>query len=279
MSGKRLLLQPLPPLRQSGARAYQGAHWRDPVHFDIGYFRGIPAAVSGVSTPDDASLDITGNIDVRALIALENWASILQRIVGKREGAADRSWSFYIASTGKLGWNWSVDGTGATGGFNESSTSPGVNDQHLWIRVTHQVNDGAGQNVVTFFTSTQPITTHPADVVWTLLSQHTNSGATSIFNSTAALQVGNNDGNELTGRAYYAEVRNSIDGNIVANPDFRYRTDFNSPTQLTDQLGKVWTINAPGYWVLPFMGAEPTYVPPPPYEYHRHRPRLVSVRY
>ena len=278
MRGKLLRPVPLPPIRQSGIRATSGPAIRNPVMFGLGYLRSVDVTGNGASTPDDASLDILGDIDVRALVASQDWTDVLRRIIGKRSGASDRSWSMYVSSAGKLGWNWSVDGTGATGGFNESTPVIGVDDHPLWVRTTHDVNDGAGQNIVRFYSSNDSPRTHPKLVNWTLLSEHTNAGVTSIFNSTAPLEIGSiDDGSHFIGKIHYAEVQNGINGFVAANPDFRYRTDYTSPTQVTDRVGKVWTIDSPMHWVLPFNISEPE--EPAPYQYHRHRPRQIVIRY
>src|SRR3546814_2774540 len=52
-----------------------------------------------------------------------------------------------------------------------------------WLRCTIDVDNGAAQRVITFYTSTDGI-------VWTTLSTHTVAGATAIFDSTAAVTIG-----------------------------------------------------------------------------------------
>jgi hypothetical protein len=89
------------------------------------------------------------------------------------------------------------------------------------------------------------------DGPWTLIGTViTTSGTTSIFSSTARLEIGAGDnggviftgGGRFTGDVLKAEVRNGIDGTAVANPDFTAQTP--GTTSFTDDAGRVWTVQS-----------------------------------
>jgi len=110
-----------------------------------------------------------------------------------------------------------------------------------WIRVTLDVNNGAGESDTKFFTSGD-------GVIWTQLGvTRTTVGVTSIFNSTTPLRISGQDGTEfnpLAGSVYYAEVRNGIDGPVVASFD-PSRADAEATTFVA-ATGETWTVNQSG---------------------------------
>jgi hypothetical protein len=203
------------------------------------YIRLDGTSGSYASTPDVAALDITGDIDVRADVACDDWtpasASI---IVGKFHTTGNqRSWRFDVASTGRLQFIWSVDGSSTTNTL-QSTVGPTVSDGgRICVRVAFDVNNGASGRTATFYTATS------MNGPWTQLGDPaTSATATSIFSSTANLEVGSrNDGtaNLLTANVYAVQVRNGIGGTVVANPIFA--AAYPGQNELTDSTGKLWT--------------------------------------
>lgn len=210
----------------------------------IGYVSLPGVAGSYVSTPDHAALDVTGDIDIRACLALDNWDNdSFQTIVGKWAVGGQRSYLFAINASGQIQINWSD--SGATQGLACASlnTIPVANSVPVWVRVTFDVSTTAGTaREFTFYTSTQSIDTPAASVVWTQLELPTSQAlAANIFSGSSIVEIGTFDtgANALTvGKIYYIEIRNGINGTIVANPDFR---PANNGTSITDSTGKVWT--------------------------------------
>lgn len=195
------------------------------------------------STPDHADLDITGDIDVRVDVAYNNWTE--QGVddgpflAGKWYTVTDnRSWRFYLNSTGTLEFEWSTAGT-AGSVLTKTSTatvSPKMGDR-MAFRATLDVDNGAAGNTVTFYTA------DTIDGPWTQLGAAVvTGGVTSIFASaTAPLELGHliNSGFAVpNGRLYAASVRSGIDGTEVANPDWRSRTEDGG---FTDDAGQVWS--------------------------------------
>lgn len=193
------------------------------------------------STPDHASLDITGDIDIRVMVALNDWTPAARSVlIGKWGAAGTRSYLFTVEpTTGALRLFWSPDGSGTAS--NTSSASPAVaNGEAIGVRVTLDVDNGAGGRTVRFYTSTD-------GVFWTQLgTDQTTAGVVSIFSGAAPLEVGSQTAGTadlMAGNMYSAEVRNGINGTIVAAPDFGAQTA--GATSFVDSTGKTWSIIAP----------------------------------
>jgi hypothetical protein len=224
---------------------------------DTGYLNLPNVSGSKADTPDHADFGITGDIDIRALVASTDWtpASTQISISQNNTTGSQAAWQFRLDSAGTLTFTWSVLGTGTT---NSTSTVgvPDIAGQPLWIRVTMDVDNGAVGNDVKFYTSAEAVTTDPASVTWTQLGATvTTAGITSIFDSSSVVTVGTtaNNASRWIGNIYYAEVRNGIGGTIVANPDFRDIDQQNSSTQLTDDHAKVWTVRGSASWHVPAL--------------------------
>jgi hypothetical protein len=194
------------------------------------------------STPDHASLDITGDIDLRAEVTPADWTpAASETLVAKWNVTGNqRSYLFQITSTGLLRLITSPDGSEANAILRDSDTAvtPPVSGG-LSVRATLDVNDGAGNKVTRFYTG-------PTDAgPWTQLgATSTAAGTTSIFVGTAAVEVGASSAGtieRLTGTVDKAEIRNGIDGTVVANPDFTARVA--GATSFVDSTGKTWTVN------------------------------------
>lgn len=205
-----------------------------------------------ISTPDSVVNSITGDIDIRVKVALDDWTSttLFQSLISKFGGAASNA-AFMLRMSGTAGrpqFRWSVDGTTILSAV-ATAAVPFAAGATGWVRVTFDVDNGAGGNTATFLTSTDGIT-------WTALgSPVTTAGVTSIFDSTAAMELGGAVGgtNAVAGTIFYAEVRNGIAGPIAAKYDSSavavsgvrtpatVTTTWANPGQ-ADQT-TVWTIN------------------------------------
>jgi len=215
------------------------------------YLPGV--AGNWASTPDNAALDIVGDIDIRADVTLAAWTTSLfwQALVGKWAPTTQQSYLLEVTNTGFLTLIWSANGTATLsatstvpvpvmqkpGAFSPSSYLAPT-QARLAVRATLDVDNGAAGKSVTFFTA--PSLAGP----WTQLGAVvTTGGTTSIFNSTAALDVGLFvfGGDLSTGTIHAVEVRNGIDGTVVANPVFWLQPT--GTTSFTDTAGRAWTVN------------------------------------
>lgn len=192
------------------------------------------------TTPDHASLDVTGDLDVRAEVQVPSWPTLNDpRLVCKLGTTGNQSsFQLRILATGYLSLTWSVTGN-ATGAPGRTSTLPipMTAGEPLGLRATLDVDNGSAGHTVTFFYSTNWTT-------WTQLGAPViTAGVTSIFASTTQLSVGARTTPEadlLTGSVMRAEMRSGINGTIVANPDFTAQPG--GTTVFVDSAGRTWTL-------------------------------------
>jgi hypothetical protein len=207
---------------------------------------------SGIaSTPDSAALSITGDIDLRIRARLVDWSPTLaQAFILKRHSSdsATGEWQWSNdADTGGTGaqilrWRW-FDSIG-TNTTNASTTHAGVNGEWLSLRVTFDVDDGAGNRVLTFQESADA---DLSTATWTTVGTAiTTAGTTNIRGNVANLvEIGSqNTGTTsfLIGDVAAAQIRNGIGGTIVGSPDFTALTG--GQTSYTDAQGNVWTFGS-----------------------------------
>jgi hypothetical protein len=202
-----------------------------------------------LSAPDAAPLDIVGDIDVRWDGALTDWtAAADQVLVAKWDSFSgnQRSWRLYVSTTGVPTLTWSTNGT-ATVTATSTAALPTPNGERVRIRATLDVNDGAGNRVIRFYTSTD--FTDPLETAtdWTQLgSTVTAAGTTSIHSGTAPVTVAaivSLTPLGAVGDHYAAAVLSGIAGTPVANPDFTDPTQATvGATTATDGYSNVFTL-------------------------------------
>ena len=206
--------------------------------------------VSGnyANTPDTAGNSITGDMEVRALVALYDWTpGAAMTIMAKNAGANQLSWRFGVDTSGNLTYAWSTLGVAFV--VTKTSTSAVVagDGQKIWVRVTMDVDNGAAGNDGAFYTST----TYNPDTnqgTWSQLGTTvTTATATSIFDSTSILELGSETtgtGNLLNGRIYRAQLYSGINGTLIA--DFNVESAKRDAATFTATTGEVWTITSTG---------------------------------
>jgi hypothetical protein len=167
-----------------------------------------------MSTPDAGAISITGDIDIRVKVALDQWvggASFISKWV-----APNRSWTFIQSATNKRPqFAVSADGSAVVVNQTASADVPFGSGEVGWYRVTFDVDNGSAGNDVKFYTSTDGIT-------WVQLGiTKTTAGVASVFDGTQAILVGSQSGTDVLSaqNIYYAEVRSGIDGPVVAKFD------------------------------------------------------------
>ncbi len=191
------------------------------------------------STPDAAGLDIVGDIDIRARVAAADWSPAAESyIVAKWTTTGNqRSYALTLDTTGALILRWSADGTAVLSASSTANLSALAANATKWIRATLDVNDGGGNRVITFYTSDDGTT-------WTQLGATvTTAGTTSIFASTAVLELGSHTGGTaglFAGKLFRAEVRSGIGGTAVAAP-------IATTASITDATPLTWTVNGTAY--------------------------------
>jgi phage gp46-like protein len=212
-------------------------------------YLGLPGLVTAyASTPHSAALGtITQDLDVRVRLAMNDWTpSTLQVVISKDNGEEHRAWTFFVYANGRLGLGWEdeevvvheLSSTAATG-FADGADG--------WIRVTLDGNNGAGDAAVRFYTSTDGSS-------WSQLGATVLTGATTtIRNATdARLQVSGGEHPDLVplaGKVYYAEVRATEGGAVIAKLDAAAATP--GAGSLVSSTGETWTLAGTAVFVQP----------------------------
>ena len=174
------------------------------------------------STPDSAALSITGDIEIVARIARPNWAGT-QVFVAKSNDPNQTSYRFQ-GSTGSLVLIWSTDGTNLTTAT--STVAPTfVNGTQYWLKVTLDVDNGAGGYTVKFYQAPDSAT---EPVSWTQVGADVVGGSTtSIFNGTAPFEVGSRNlggSGSFTGTISRTIIRSGIGGTVEFDANFATQT-------------------------------------------------------
>jgi hypothetical protein len=210
----------------------------DATYLAINVFTGNRTTTANVTTPDTGVLDIVGDIDIRVDVDLDSWRDVMALASKWNETGNQRSWALAIYSSGRIGFDWSTNGTNDLAAT--STVTVPIVTGRLAVRMTMAVSSG-GTTINTFYTAPT------INDTWTQLGDPVvTAGTTNIFASTAALTLLDNpnfsfSGSYIRGKMYAAEVRNGIGGTVVAAPDFTAQT--NNATSFTDPAGRVWTLN------------------------------------
>jgi hypothetical protein len=188
------------------------------------YLRLPGTAGNYASTPDAAALDITGDIDIQVLVAMDDWTSATDQAYIAKYTGGQISWLFRYENTGNVfRFQWSEDGSALkTEDCNLSPTIPASG--RLWIRITLDVDDGASNYALKFYTGGD------GDIPsWSQLSiTETGAAATSIFAGTAPMEIGsrvNGSLEPLAGKIYRAIIKDGINGTTVFDADFTDRAN------------------------------------------------------
>jgi hypothetical protein len=206
------------------------------------------------STPDHASLDIVGDIDIRIHMRMpvftgaETTGSTRADTTGTVLAAKylstgnQRSWALMLGDDLVPLLRWSATGSSTT--ITATATEPLPNHRDIALRATLDVNNGAAGNTATFYVSDS------VGGTWTQLGEPVvTAGTTSIFSSSAVLEIGSaNTGSVVQGGSavsngdvYAFQLRSSIGGTVVANPDFTIQAS--GATSFADNAGRTWTVN------------------------------------
>lgn len=210
---------------------------------------------SRAQTTDKAALDITGDMEIRVDFEPRRWArwaSGQQRpmiLAAKYADPGQRSWYIRFGeagvggSLGPLAFVWSTDGSAAQ--FVDC-TAKLPDSGRISLKITMDVNNGAGGYDLKFFTSTTGI-----DGTYTQLgSTITGLATTSFFASTANLELGTRNGGTVKnvsdrwnfiGRIHAFRLYNGIAGTLVAHADFSAQDV--GDTSFADGLGNTWTVH------------------------------------
>ncbi|MEU4386569.1 hypothetical protein [Promicromonospora sp. NPDC023805] len=196
----------------------------------------LPGVIgSYASTPDNAALDITGDIEIRVEVRRDSWSEIAaeETLVAKWGLTGNqRSYWFTLLADGILRFRWST--TGANTLTEDSSVPvPLLTGEWIALKVTRSAATG---NVTFSFAAS-------IDATYTQLGAVQASTPSAIFASTAVLAAGQRlltNAMPWEGTIHKARVYNGIAGTVVANPDFTAQPI--GAGSFTDSAGRVWTV-------------------------------------
>jgi hypothetical protein len=194
---------------------------------DGAYYASPNATGNYISTPDAVANRLTGDIDIRARIYLEDWAGgTVQSIIAKEDGTL--RWQFTVTATGALGFvtqTLTATSSVVTGYAKRTAN---------WVRVTRATATGS----VDFFTSVDGLT-------WTPLgtTQATTAGnlvGTAGANVYVAYRPVTSQQN-LFGRVHCLAVRNGINGTPVMRVE-PGQLSIGGVLSIGSDTGETWTI-------------------------------------
>lgn len=140
-------------------------------------------------------------------------------IVSHYGASGGTSWAFGIQLDGKPFLLWRDTG-GTLRVATASAAVPFADGTPGWIRVTHDVDNGAAGNTATFYTSTD-------GTAWTILgvaqtqafvTDHQTATDPFTIACRASAQNGSIASNYFTGRIYWVEVRRGLGGHTILPP-------------------------------------------------------------
>jgi hypothetical protein len=214
--------------------------------FRTGYTVGPPwAALPGatgskLTTPDSAALTVTGDLDLRVEVALDDWVRSSHIAARYLSAGENRAWALLLGGTGQLAFYWSPDGTLPSRLLQFSTVPvPAYSGQRLALRVTLDVNNGSGVYEVRFYTGRTV-----DDTEWNLLGAPVPGAATtSVFDGTSGIEFGDSASlteNALSGKVYALKLLNGINGATAVSMKVAAGTP--GGTTLTGLTGETWTV-------------------------------------
>lgn len=193
----------------------------------------LPGSLGNVvSTPDTASLDITGDVEIVVRIAPTDYSNGgEQRIVSKRDAAPRGNYEIHLTATGAVTFSCN---DGAKEGTSTANLPYG-NGVASWLKVTKNTTTGVirVQHAV-------DQTSEPA--VWTQLGSDVGSAPGALVGTADSLWLGGlgTAFSPYGGRILRAIVRSGIGGTTVAdfNPNL-----WTSGTTFVSSDGRTYTLN------------------------------------
>lgn len=219
--------------------------------FRFGYTVGSPwgefdggLTYNSLFVNDNPALDITADFDLRLDLALEDWSES-QMLALRYVPSANDCWALEILD-GVPTFLWSPDGTFASR-ITQTATAAvqAYNGQRLALRVTLDINNGAGGYELRFYTGRTV-----NDTEWALLGDPVTGGATtSVFAGSAYMEFGGGFAfnatpaggalNRMRGKAHALQLRDGIGGTVKV--DMSTTAAAAGGTTFVDSTGLTWS--------------------------------------
>jgi hypothetical protein len=235
-------LQTISPFRSEIGRV-------DPESLTKGHIDLPGTAGNYVSIQDSNEFDLAGDLCIVARVALDDWTPAAeQTIFGKWNNSTNqRAYRLSVGTTGNLIFNYST--TGANAVTVAGGTPVGAADgSWVWVGVSFRADDGAGNRVTKFWTSTNGYD-------WTQLgSTLVQAGAVVLFQGSAMLSIGGHTTGTLTpfaGKVDYVSLRSGNGGSDGPNGAEVFGFDAadlidTAATSFTTRTGHTATVNVSG---------------------------------
>jgi len=192
------------------------------------------------TTPDDPSLGISGDLDIRWHGKLDDVGATQAQLLSKWGTPGERSFALTVIDTKFVRFMFSADGS--VNNVRQSlERAPIVAGVPIWLRATLDADNEEGGHTVRFYSSSNGND-------WSELGAPVVTvGAASIHIGSSSLSVGNT-GDLTSGRGekgvhYEVQVRDGIDGPLVAHPVFRHPVTAFTVDGTTSHDGhRLWTL-------------------------------------
>jgi hypothetical protein len=195
----------------------------------------LPGATgSFASTPHTAALAVTGAVQLDVDAHLNSWHGAFQTLISKRDGAVGE-YLLYVNTTGFLEFLWYEAGVLRSAASPQLAAAAG----RLRVRVTRTFSGSTA--TVQFSTSTDGVTWTAFGVPRSVVTAGGPATATTLPLTVGAQSATSSPAN---GRIFSAEVRNGVDGPVVARFDPSALPD-HTPSWV-DPHGNRWRI-LPGF--------------------------------
>ncbi|MFE9737346.1 hypothetical protein [Streptomyces sp. NPDC006477] len=200
-----------------------------------------------VTTPDHASLGVSGDLDVRVDVAPTSWMDVAALVSRSRLTGSQVSYHLCIAQDRILQLLWSPTGSVASQRWAAATAPvPAYDGQRIVVRATLDINNGAGGCTVRFFYARRLDA-----AIWLPIGDPvTLSGTTSIFDGTAPLDIGDSDHSltpdgfsglsRLKGRLHAVQVYDGTTLDVDVRPETQAVP---GASTFTDGAGRVWTLS------------------------------------
>jgi hypothetical protein len=198
-----------------------------------------------LSAPDAPELGITGDLTVVVRVKATDWtpSDTWHGIVGK---ASANGWWLGLFTDARLYYTYYIAGVQQPA--RPAPINTFADGSWQWIAFTHDVDDGAGNNVIRYFLS-------PDSFTWTLWGTASVAGGTvSRSTTTTSLYLGAQTNTTFPwgGSISYISIRDGIGpgGTVGGNEVFRFDANANitntNATTLTATTGQTITVNKLG---------------------------------
>lgn len=207
---------------------------------------------------------LVGDFEIICLIQSEVDPSVSPQVDGTdlvtQWHSGNLGFQFAVWTDGRLRLRIASSASGSTiYGSMQSNVLSWTANQHYWLRVTFDLDNGSGQCLATFYRSTDPIDTDPTSVSWTNVGSDSSlASPPALFNSTGNWNLGSAENNtggftdrQLDGNFYLARVWSDLTRTtLIADPDFR-DTDqaFWGIRFGDDGQANTWTLEGTSIWV------------------------------